>query len=169
MNRLLYPAYAVALIVATVGCNTATQPQYGDLGLVNVTGVVTLDAKPLAGVTLEFVTEADQTYSYGYTDAAGQYSLMFDSRTPGTIPGPKAIRVRIGKPAGTRESGASANEAASETAFDDPDAPAASDAADVPSCYRALGKLGVNVPERNCSVNVDLTTDCASAKAVVAD
>ncbi len=49
------------------------------------------------------MNESDQTYSYGYFDGTGNYTLSFDTNTEGIIPGPKAVRFRSGKPAGSSE------------------------------------------------------------------
>ena len=171
--RSLIPVCFLAVSLAAAGCSSPTSaPDYSELGLVEVTGIATLDAKPLSGVTLEFVNAADESYSYGYTDAQGNYSLMFDSRTAGTIPGEKAIRVRTGKPAGVAEAG---GEAASpgvaigeEVDAEDPDAaPAAADG--VPACYTSTGSLTVIIPQRDCRVEVRLASDCKSGEASVID
>ena len=171
--RYLIPAVLLVASVAAAGCSPTSAPDYSELGLVEVTGRAMLNSQPLAGVTLEFVNEADQTYSYGYTDAQGNYSLMFDSRTAGTIPGEKAIRVRKGKPAGLAEAGGDAEVAAASSGDDefdaeDPDAVAAAPVG-VPACYTTTGELKVIIPQRNCRVEVSLASDCKSGKAVVVD
>lgn len=79
---------AMLLLVGT-GCGG---DEYAELGLVPVSGVVTLDGAPLAGAKVSFESE-DKRQSIGVTDAAGRYELMYDSRKAGTTPGPKRVRI----------------------------------------------------------------------------
>ena len=65
---------------------------YDELGLVDVSGTVTLDGKPLAGAKVSFEGD-DKRAAIGTTDSAGHYRLMYDSQTPGTMPGPKTVRI----------------------------------------------------------------------------
>lgn len=65
---------------------------YSELGLVPVTGTVTLDGQPLAGAQVSFEGE-DKRTAIGTTDSAGHYRLMYDSEKAGTTPGQKIVRI----------------------------------------------------------------------------
>ena len=69
------PPFAwLGLIVMAAGCGTTVpnQPK-----LVPVSGAVTLNGKPLAGATVEFVPTGSThgTGAYGCTDKTGKYEL----------------------------------------------------------------------------------------------
>ena len=65
---------------------------YAELGLVEVSGKVTLDGQPLPNANVVFES-ADKGTASGVTDGSGNYSLMYDSETPGVTPGPKIVRI----------------------------------------------------------------------------
>lgn len=67
---------------------------YSELGLIDVTGKVTLDGQPLANANVVFESDDKRTAS-GVTDSAGVYQLMYDSETKGVTPGAKKVRVTI--------------------------------------------------------------------------
>ena len=81
---------AAALLAAT-GCG-GPAADYSSLGLVNVSGTVTLDGRPLEGATVVFEA-ADGQFSSGVTDAGGRYTLRIDSDHTGVTPGEKIVRV----------------------------------------------------------------------------
>ena len=60
----------IAGFLLLAGCSHPLATDYSKLGLVDVSGRVTLDGDPLAGATVLFEAD-DQTYSYGRTDASG--------------------------------------------------------------------------------------------------
>lgn len=74
------------------GCNTSPQANYEHLGLVQVSGNVTLDGQPLSGAMVKFEAP-DGQYSYGMTDSDGHYTLRFDSEKQGVTPGDKIVRI----------------------------------------------------------------------------
>jgi hypothetical protein len=76
-------------VFAIAGCGG---DGYSELGLVPVSGTVTLDGQPLAGAKVSFEGD-DKRVAIGTTDAAGRYTLMYDSQTPGATPGPKVVRI----------------------------------------------------------------------------
>ncbi len=152
-------AFIIAFIILTFnlnGCSVQSQPNYGALGLVKVSGYVKLDGNPLSNATIEFVNESDNTFSYGYIGSDGSYSLMFDSRTEGIIPGEKSIRFRSGAPAGIGEAGLDA-----ASMSEDPDEDQAATST-LPACYKELGKIKVNVEGSTTSMNFDLKSDCST-------
>src|SRR4051812_48383959 len=65
---------------------------YADLGLVPVSGTVKLDGQPLPGAKVSFEA-SDKRTAEAKTDAAGRYKLMYDSQTPGALPGPNVVRI----------------------------------------------------------------------------
>jgi hypothetical protein len=67
---------------------------YAELGLVPVTGTVTLDDKPLADAKVVF-EDSELRQATGTTDDSGNYTLMYDSNTPGATPGPKTVRITL--------------------------------------------------------------------------
>jgi len=67
---------------------------YAELGLVAVTGKVTLDGQPLPSANVAFESP-DKRLATGVTDAEGKYALMYDSETPGALPGPKVVRITV--------------------------------------------------------------------------
>lgn len=74
------------------GCNTSPQTNYDAVTLVEVSGTVKLDDKPLPNAVVKFEGENGQR-SMGKTDANGVYTLQFDSVKKGTTPGEKIVRI----------------------------------------------------------------------------
>src|SRR5687767_14488474 len=79
---------AAAIVLA--GCGES--PDYNSLGLIDVTGKVTLDDRPLADAQVAFHGTDGHT-PMARTGASGEYRLMYDSRTPGCTPGSKVVRI----------------------------------------------------------------------------
>jgi hypothetical protein len=77
------------------GCRQGWEADYSNLGLVEVSGRITLDGTPVTESTVIFECP-DKTYSFGTTDAQGNYSLMFNSEQSGALPGPKVVRIQSG-------------------------------------------------------------------------
>jgi hypothetical protein len=83
----------LALVLATSsGCGSSDEADYASIGLVPITGTVTLDGAPLEGAVVMFEA-ADTTFSYGTTDEAGHYELKFNSKVMGVPPGEKVVRI----------------------------------------------------------------------------
>ena len=78
--------FALAICFALVGCGE------GDPRLVPVSGVVTLDGKPLADATVEFVAESGWG-SMGKTDDSGRYELLYRAREKGATAGQHKVRI----------------------------------------------------------------------------
>lgn len=87
MRTLLLSVLCSVLVLT--GCQS---DGYAELGLVEVTGKVTLDGQPLPNANVVFES-ADKGTASGVTDSSGNYSLMYDSETPGATPGPKTVRI----------------------------------------------------------------------------
>ena len=77
------------MLLGIVGCGHSG---YAELGLVEVSGLVTLDGAPLPGAKISFEGE-DLRKAIGVSDAAGRFRLMYDSRQPGVTPGLKTVRI----------------------------------------------------------------------------
>jgi hypothetical protein len=128
---------AILGIFVLSGCGAGDG--YAELGLVEVTGTVTLDDKPLAGANVSFES-ADKRSATGKTDAAGKYSLMYDSQTRGTTPGPKIVRIttaEVGEGGGAAEGSAAAKES-------------------IPPRYNRQSELTADVSASNKIFNFDL-------------
>jgi hypothetical protein len=86
-------AIVVLALAATGGCGPAKpRPNYGTLELVEGSGRITLDGRPLAGAEVRALGE-DDSFSTGQTDSAGRYRLWFDSLRPGVTRGPKLVQI----------------------------------------------------------------------------
>lgn len=83
----------LALILTVAGCSTAPSADYSKLGLVNVSGTVTLDGVPLDAAVVTFEDPQTSQFSYGQTDSSGNYSLQLDSVQSGVVPGKKVVRI----------------------------------------------------------------------------
>jgi hypothetical protein len=81
----------LSVSILTSGCGQK-QSQYGSLDLVEVTGTITLDGKPLDGVSVDF-QKSGEGGSQGITDANGHYRLMLNSAKSGVTSGEKRVRI----------------------------------------------------------------------------
>lgn len=138
-------ACAAALVS---GCSDPLATDYSGLGLVEVSGTVTLDGDPLPGATVIFEAD-DQTYSFGRTDASGRYDLMFNSEKSGVIPGRKIVRITMG-PVG-EEADAGEPEAGE-------DSPAPPDVA-MPARYNERSELTADVSAERNEFDFDLLSE----------
>jgi len=122
------------------GCGGPLDVDYSQLNLAEVSGTVTLDDKPLAGARVSFEAP-DQTYSYGITDSAGEYTLMFNSEKSGVTPGKKTVRIVMG---------GALDEAESEDVEDpDSDEPSAASDVTIPERYNRKSTLTETVEPGN--------------------
>jgi hypothetical protein len=77
------------LVFVLSGCNSEKIP-----GLGQVTGVVTMDGKPLPDATLVFTpAEAGATASFGQTDASGKYELYYSRGHKGAKVGEHSVTI----------------------------------------------------------------------------
>lgn len=143
--------FLLASISLLIGCRNGLDPDYGKLGLVNISGQVQLDGKPQAGVQVIF-EESPQVYSYGNTDTSGNYTLMFDSRKAGVVPGPKTVRFKSNTSVGESK----------KTEGDDPDAKPDRKSNSIPDCYGKNSKLKVEVKTSESNFNFNLKSDCST-------
>jgi hypothetical protein len=94
----------MAACVAGCGAGRA-KSDYSMLDLVEVSGTVTMDDRPLEGATVVF-EDAERRTSTGTTDAAGRYTLMYTTEKSGVTPGTKTVRIRYGGGEGSDGDGA---------------------------------------------------------------
>ena len=148
-SKLFYARLGMLLACAAMsGCAGPPGADYGSLGLVEISGTITLDGQPLSNAMVQFV-DADQTYCTGVTDSSGHYTMMLDSRKSGVIPGDKTVRISSRVPAG---------EGAEE---EDPDAKP-TEPEKVPACYNKDSKLQIKVTESDSDMDFDLKSDCST-------
>lgn len=70
-----------------LGCSPSDQPELGQ-----VTGMVTLDGKPLPGVAIVFQPDNGRP-ARGKTDVNGKYELTYIRQTKGTKIGPNRVEI----------------------------------------------------------------------------
>jgi hypothetical protein len=90
---IFYAAVLWAILVTTIfsGCGSAINSRYAELQLANVTGTITLDGQPLANAQIQF--EQNGSFSYGVTNANGNYQMHFDTQHTGVRPGQYIVRI----------------------------------------------------------------------------
>lgn len=133
-------------MIGFCGCSFGPpQADYSSLGLVEISGTITLDGSPLMGATIYFHNKPERVYSSGVTDTNGRYTLMFDSRKSGIIPGEKTIEIVD-------------SDSSSEASFDsegaDPNIPQT--VGKIPAKYNAKSTLSYTVTKSDDQVNFDL-------------
>lgn len=92
MRRVRIPLVAL-LILAATGCSG---------GIVPVSGVVTLDGKPVEGASVNFTPEKPESAgaggAYGKTDSQGRYSLKtVIGDKPGTVAGKYKVTISLSR------------------------------------------------------------------------
>src|SRR4051812_1108752 len=75
------------LMLVIVGCSQGGGPVLG-----RVSGVVTLDGKPVDGAGLEFISDGGGV-AYGKTDDSGHYYMSFGSSRTGAVVGKNQVRI----------------------------------------------------------------------------
>jgi hypothetical protein len=146
-----------------------SSPNYASLGLVKVSGKVTLDNKPLSDVEVQLQDPETFIYSYGITDSSGKFSLMFDSRTPGIIPGKKVMRIF------SKRKNESQLERDPQTEYEADQENLSNSAVDpasngkkipstVPDCYGSNSKESLQIERGTSSLIIELRSDCSKAQ-----
>ena len=87
----LLPIFTTVLLGANIGCSSGDAPE-----LASVTGVVTLDGKPLPDASVVFQSN-DGFLSVGTTDVQGHYELRYSLDHYGTPRGTYRVRISTGK------------------------------------------------------------------------
>ena len=148
--RCLLSLLVVASLAAT-GCDNGLSPDYASLGLVPISGTVTLDSQPLSDAVVFFEAE-DQTQAYATTDENGAYEMKFNSEVNGVTPGKKVVRIS------TTASTSEDDGAESEEDPDEKKKPAAKKDR-VPAAYNSKSKLVVEVTDARTEYDFDLKSD----------
>ncbi len=154
------------LCALTVGCSPGPKADYSKLGLLEISGTITLDGQPVPKAAIFFYRE-DETYSYGITDAEGRYTAMLNSEKSGVLPGPK--RIEISTVHSPIPGGLSDNSGDGEAEFieEDPDLPAKrkNKGEKIPACYNSKTNLKVEINQRDAHLDFDLQSDCSTTSA----
>ncbi len=133
---------ALGLLASLPGCSS-DGPQ-----VVDVSGTVTLDGKPVPAAVLTFIPQVpDGSPSYGRTDADGKYTLAFTRSKSGAMLGQHVVEIETQK--------LSADEVADLKAEgQEPPAYVA-----IPKKYRAKGGLTAEVKSGGNQLDFKLTSD----------
>ena len=84
---------ALSVGVAFCGCSGGSGEPLPEL--TEVTGTVTLDGKPLPGVSVAFRPESKGGTSRGTTDADGKFELRYSAEAVGAVAGKHVVRIEI--------------------------------------------------------------------------
>ncbi|HVT29388.1 MAG TPA: carboxypeptidase-like regulatory domain-containing protein [Lacipirellulaceae bacterium] len=79
---------ALLLPALMVGCSGGSQ-------VAPVTGLVTLDGRPLENADVTFQPDASRRPSMGRTDAKGHYELAYKRGQPGALVGEHTVRIYV--------------------------------------------------------------------------
>lgn len=96
-KRGVATAALVVLAASLLGCGTKQK-----IPTASVTGTITVNGKPRAGVVVQFEPEAMIRPSAGTTDAAGRYKAQFTPSQSGVALGPCVVRLSIPDKSGMR-------------------------------------------------------------------
>lgn len=158
----------LAFVASLTGCSATSSPNYASLGLVQVSGTVTLDGVPLSGVEVRLENVEESIYSYGVTDDSGRFSLMFDSRTPGIIPGRKLVRILAKRKSESEMAGPSESDSTPMNEESDGGEEGAAVAAPasvkVPDCYGQQSSYFVQIDVGTSRLALELRSDCSNVE-----
>ena len=150
--------FACCMTMFALGCSPTSSPDYSELGLVELSGRVLLDGQAMPNVEVRLVTAEDGIYSYGVSDDNGRYSLMFDSRTRGIIPGKK--QVVVVNASAKAEGGSMEEEEGEETEG----ASKKKGGSRIPKCYGRDSKYIVEVVGTSNAFDIELKADCSNSR-----
>ncbi|GAA4452314.1 carboxypeptidase-like regulatory domain-containing protein [Novipirellula rosea] len=148
----------IVLVLSTLGCGGSLDADYSSIGLVPVSGTVTLDGEPIEGAVVFFEAD-DRTFSYGTTDDSGHYELKFNSKTTGVTQGPKTVRISTVASTGER------GEEDEEESESESSAPKAKRTERFPVTYNKKSELQVSVSDSQTTFNFDLRGDGTTKNA----
>lgn len=146
-------AFGMVVALFTIGCGKP-EADYSLVDLVPGRGAVTLDGQPLADAVVIFEDLTDGTFSYGLTDAAGQYELQFDSKMRGVKTGKKVVRIST-----TRKLVGLNAKPGQEEEGEEVSASAGAGVEQVPDRYHRNSELTVEVTSESGDFHFDLTRD----------
>lgn len=151
MKYMLFILVSSSLTVA--GCG-GPQADYTQLGLVEVSGTVQLDGKPVANAIIDFEDLETGTHSYGLTNESGGYTMQFDSVKSGVMPGEKLVTISTTRKVlgiNSDEEGGEQGEESEEV--EEPQVEL------IPEGYRKESNLRVTIDDSTRSVNFELSSD----------
>lgn len=148
MHDWFRPAIGMLALALLVGCSTGPRMDYSSIELVDASGSITLDGQPLANAVVTFDGD-DGQFSYGLTDAAGHYTLQFDSVKQGVKTGKTTVRIST-----TRKILGLNSE--DEGGGEDPKAKAPAAVERVPEKYNRNSELTVEVTPDRTEYDFDL-------------
>lgn len=88
-------ASAIVFLMFTLGC-PAGCAQKSSVSLAPVSGMVTLDGKPLPNVMVSFHPDTGERAGYGMTDATGRYEIRYTGTKMGAPVGHHLVRIESG-------------------------------------------------------------------------
>lgn len=147
-------AFLSMTFILALGCAQNSQPDYGSLNLVDISGTVRMEGKALANMEIRFVDMEEGIYSFGVTDDNGKYKLMLDSRKSGIIPGKKRV-LFVAKSKGEADMSQEDAEAESKSSVK-------AKGSVVPACYGQESKIEVEVKGADPQFDFDLKQDCST-------
>lgn len=164
-------ALLLGLWALSAGCSNGPKADYSKLGLLEISGKITLDGQPVPKAAIFFYRE-DKTYSYGITDAQGRYTAMLNSEKSGVLPGQKRIEISTVHspiPGGLSGDDRGSDNGAGNAEFieEDPDLPSKrkNKGEKIPACYNSKSTLKVDIKQRDAHLDFDLNSDCSTSSA----
>lgn len=152
----LFTALTACSFVGLAGLGCSKGPQLG-----SVSGVVTMDGKPLPNAVVTFVPAAGGRAAIGQTDANGEYKLVFVGTT-GALLGQHRVSVTTApKTQGSSPSGKMNEEEYRKQAMGGQDSAAYNTAQvvePIPERYNTKTELMKEVKSGQNTINLDLTS-----------
>ena len=150
-SRSLGCFWVLSFAIAS-GCDSKPKANYSKLGLVTVSGRVTLDGQPLAQAVVTFDDVQDGTFSFGQTNSSGNYKLRLDSDMMGVRPGRKIVRISTSR----KILGLNSFESGGESGSDEPAEKSEPAKELVPIRYNKKSELAADVSASNQTFNFEL-------------
>jgi hypothetical protein len=98
LRKHFLPRIGPLLLLALAGCG-------GGAGVVPVSGTLTYKGQPVKNAYVDFTPENGRP-SWGLTDDQGKFTLEYDAKNKGAVPGKHKVSVRVGpQTTGAREPG----------------------------------------------------------------
>lgn len=140
------PLFFLVGIVGLGGCQVTSEPDYSELGLVEISGQLLLEGEPLSNAEIR-LEDPTGSYSFGRTNEQGKYKMMFDSYKSGVMPGEKRVVI------------VSFNGDEGSLGSEDEPTPTAASNSKIPNAYGTKSKIKVNVEKSNSKLVFDLRRD----------
>lgn len=83
------------LLLTMIGLVGSGGCQRYEVPTADVRGTVTINGKPVQGVTVKFVPKSKRRYSIAETDASGRYSMAYTSSQSGVPLGPCVVEFSV--------------------------------------------------------------------------